>query len=158
MSLLKEEQSMTQQWIWCILCSCVALCGWGLIRQVTIGIEVEEKLISIIYLFVLFSIPCLALVYFYKNKLYTRYDQEGIKINYFPFTRKLIRWSDIKKVEFIELDGFAQSVWQSEKYGTVYYAQGRKLLQLETTAGNFLIGTTKHEEVEKIVTTFYTQK
>ncbi|MDF2454935.1 MAG: hypothetical protein K0R51_928 [Cytophagaceae bacterium] len=154
MSVLKEEQSMTQRWIWCILCTCVALCGWGVIRQMTIGIDLEEKSISVLYLVLLFSIPCLALLYFYKNKLYTRYDQEGIKIKYFPFTHTLIRWNDIQKVEFIELDLFTHSVWQSEKYGTVYHSQGKKLLQLETTSGKFLIGTSRQEEVEQIISTY----
>lgn len=151
MSVLKEEQSMTQLWIWCILCSCVVLCGWAVIHQITIGIDLKEKSISVIYLALLFSIPCLALLYFYKNKLYTRYDEEGIKINYFPFTRKLIRWNDIKKIEFIELDVFAHSVWHSERYGTVYHSRSRKLLQLETTGGKVLIGTSRHEEVEQII-------
>ncbi len=154
MSILKEEQSMTQQWIWCILCTCVALCGWGVIRQITLGIDLEEKSIANIYLFLLFSIPCLALVYFYKNKLYTRYDQEGIKIKYFPFTRKVIRWNDIQKIEFVELDLFPHAVWKSERYGTVYHSRGGKLLQLETTDGKFLIGTSRYEEVERIISIY----
>jgi hypothetical protein len=153
--MVKEEQNMTQQWIWCILCTCVGLCGWGMIRQITVGIDVGEKSISTIYLVALSAIPCLVLLYFYKNKLYTRYDQEGIKIKYFPFTSRLIRWSDIKKIEFIELDLFSHSVGRSEQHGMFYHSKGNRVLKLETTVGKFLIGTSKYEELEIMIERYH---
>ena len=152
---MKEKQNMTHEWIWSILCVCVALCSWGLIRQITLGIDLAEQSISIVYLCLLSALPCLALFYFYKNKLYTSYDQEGIRINYFPFKSKVIRWREIKRIELVEMDLFTYSVWRSEEYGMVYHAKGNTVLKLETASERLLIGTSLPEEVNHMVKTYY---
>ncbi|MDB5258227.1 MAG: hypothetical protein JWM14_2922 [Chitinophagaceae bacterium] len=154
MIVVKEKQNMTEQWIWCILCACVGLCGWGVIRQLTLGIDVNQQSISTIYLVLLSAIPCLVLVYFYKNKLYTRYDQNGIKIKYFPFRSKTIPWSEVNKIELGHLDSFPYSISQSDTYSMVYKAEGRTVLKVETKSEKIVISTTKPEEIQRMVDTY----
>ncbi|HSZ72757.1 MAG TPA: hypothetical protein VK750_08770 [Cytophagaceae bacterium] len=153
--MVKEEQHMTQGWIWSILCACVGVCGWGIIRHMTLQIDSEGQSISTIYMFWFAVIPCLILVYFYRNKLYTSYDQEGIKIKYFPFGRKLIRWNEIKRIELVEMDLFTHSVWRSKEHGMVYNAKGNTLLKIETESENMLIGTSLPNEIRHVVNTYY---
>jgi hypothetical protein len=150
MTVIKEEQNMTEQWIWCILCTCVALCGWGVMRQLTLGVEVEKQSISSLYLLLLSIIPCLTLVYFYKNKLYTRYDEKGIKIKYFPFRNKTIRWNDVQRIEIDSLDWHSYSIGQSEQHGTVYKAASRTVLKIETQSEKLVISTNKPEEIQRM--------
>jgi len=145
---------MTEQWIWCILCACAGLCGWGVIRQLTLGIEVHQQSISLIYVMLLSSIPCLALVYFYKNKLYTCYDQNGIKIKYFPFRSKIIPWTDVHKIELGHLDSFPYTISHSDVY-MVYKAEGRMVLKVETKSEKIVISTTKPDEIRRMVDTYY---
>ncbi len=153
---MREKQNMTQYWIWSMLFVCTGLCVWGMMRQLILRTDSEQQWLATGYLLLLSLIPCLALLYFYKNKLYTNYDQEGITIEYFPYKRKAIRWNEIKKIELIELDAFTHSVWWDQEYGMVYHAKGNTLLKLETESEKLLIGTSLPKEIDQIVNTYYT--
>jgi hypothetical protein len=149
--VVKEKQNMTEQWIWCILCSCAGLCVWGSIRAVISTIEGDPSSVPLIYILFLSAVPALVLIYFYKNQLYTCYDQRGIKIQYFPFTRKSICWKEVNRMELIYLDIPSYTISRSEEYGMVYKAGGKTLIRVQTHSGQLMISTSKPEEIRKMM-------
>ena len=102
-------------------------------------------------LFLLFMLGFLA--FFWMLKLTTEIDKEGIKMNYFPFTDKALKWEEVKSAEVLDY-GFVGGwgVRIGTKYGTVYNTSGKMGVALILKNGKKIcIGTQRVEEMKKIV-------
>ncbi len=86
-------------------------------------------------------------------KLKTTIDTNKIEMNFFPFVRRTIKWTEIKKAEVVNygfVGGWGIRLWT--QYGTVYNIKGNKGLAIELLNGKkYLIGTQKETEMNEIV-------
>ena len=90
---------------------------------------------------------------FIAMKLKSKIDHDKIELSFFPFVKKTIKWTEIKKAEVVNY-GFVAGwgIRLSAKYGTVYNIKGNKGLAIELLNGNkYLIGTQKETEMDEIV-------
>ena len=91
--------------------------------------------------------------FFWKMELRTNINNEGIKIKFFPFTNKEIKWEEIEQVKVINY-GFVGGwgVRFGTKHGTIYNTDGRFGLALELKNGKKLcIGTQNEKELNKLI-------
>jgi hypothetical protein len=145
----KEEQKFTQWWLW------IGLIGFGiyeiynLYQHFIIGEKKISDLSQIIFSIVIFGV----IILFWRIRLNTKIDQNEIRMKFFPFVKKQIRWKDIKSAEIVNygfVGGWGIRLWT--KYGTVYNTNGNKGLAIELLNGKkFLIGTQNDTELNKIV-------
>ncbi len=136
-TIFKEEQKFTQWWIWLILAVFVGV----LIAEY---VESRSDPLALIVMLVV-------LVLFIVLKLKTTIDKSGIKMRFFPFLSKDVKWKEIKKVSVIEysfVGGWGIRLFT--KYGTAYNVRGKNGLFVELKNGKtFLIGTQEEEELKK---------
>tara|TARA_R110000744_G_C19058626_1_gene528698 strand:- start:85 stop:552 length:468 start_codon:yes stop_codon:yes gene_type:complete len=145
----KEEQKFTQWWLW------IGLIGFGiyeiynLYQHFIIGEKKISDLSQIIFSIVIFGV----IVLFWRIRLNTKIDQNEIRMKFFPFVKKQIRWKDIKSAEIVNygfVGGWGIRLWT--KYGTVYNTKGNKGLAIELLNGKkILIGTQNETELNKVV-------
>jgi len=151
----KEEQKFTQWWIWIILTGIGLLPIYGIYNQLIMGNKSGSKQMSDLGLlfFALFVFGIIAL--FWLMRLKTEINKNELKINFFPFVKKKIKWNDIKSVKIVNygfVGGWGIRLWT--KYGTVYNIKGETGLAVELNNGNrFLIGTQKETELNSILNT-----
>lgn len=149
----KEEQKFTQWWLWLILIGIGILPIIGIFKQFMFQEKFGDKPISDLGLIVLcMSIfGLIAMLWFVR--LNTEIDQHEIRINFFPFVKKRIKWKEVKHAEIVNygfVGGWGIRLWT--KYGTVYNTKGDKGLAIELQNGKkFLIGTQKATELSKII-------
>ncbi len=136
-TIFKEEQKFTQWWIWLVLAVFVGV----LIAEY---VESRSDPLALIVMLVV-------LVLFIVLKLKTTIDKTGIKMRFFPFLSKDVKWKEIKKVSVIEysfVGGWGIRLFT--KYGTAYNVRGKNGLFVELKNGKtFLIGTQEEEELKK---------
>jgi hypothetical protein len=88
--------------------------------------------------------------------LETKIDQKEIRIQFFPFTNKVVEWKDVKSAEVIKYGFVGYGIRLFTKYGTVYNTKGNKGLALELKNGKkLLVGTQKIEEMKEVVRNVY---
>lgn len=149
----KEEQRFTQWWLWLILIPIGILPVVGIFRQLILGEEFGDKPMSDFGL-VLFAVFVFALLgLFLMMRLKTEIDQNEIRMSFFPFVKKRVKWSEVKKAEVMNY-GFVGGwgIRLSSKYGTVYNFKGNIGLAIELRNGKrFVIGTQRETELRKIV-------
>lgn len=152
-TLFKEEQRFTQWWLWLILIPIGILPVVGIFKQLFLGEEFGNKPMSDFGL-VFFAVFVFALLgLFLIMRLKTEIDQTEIRMSFFPFVKKRIKWTEIKKAEVLNY-GFVGGwgIRLSFKYGTVYNIKGNKGLAIELRNGKrFVIGTQRETELRKIV-------
>lgn len=145
----QETQRFTQWWLWVLLIGVTVIPIIGVVKQVILGQTFGDNPMSDTGLLI-FLILMLAFDYcFWMLKLVTEIDANAIKINFFPFTKREIRWSEVKTYQIVDY-GFVGGwgVRMGTKYGTVYNTKGRIGLALELTDGRkYCIGTQKEEEM-----------
>ena len=90
-------------------------------------------------------------MFFWFVKLKTNINGAGIEMNYFPFAKKEVKWSEIKEVKVVNycfVGGWGLRYFT--KYGTVYNVAGRHGLAIQLKSGiKFLIGTQRPEELKE---------
>jgi|GEM_PF-2753795 len=97
----------------------------------------------------------LIILLFIVMKTKTSIDSSGVKINFFPFTKKKFSWEEIREARMInynyqELRGSGVRFWTH--YGVIEKLRGnRGLLIALKNEKNYLISTQKPEELEKTV-------
>lgn len=148
-----EEQRFTQWWLWVLLIGITMIPVYGCYQQLYLEIPMGSKPLPdigmIIFLFFMIGF----LVFFWMLKLTTEIDEKGIKMAYFPFTNKALKWEEIKSAEVLNY-GFVGGwgVRMSTRYGTVYNTSGNMGLALVLKNGKKLcIGTQKVEEMKSIL-------
>ena len=149
----KEEQAFTQWWLWILLAGVGALPCYGIYKQLIMGEKFGDKPMPDVVL-IIFSIFIFALLaLFWRMRLKTEIDQAGIRLSFYPFTKKNVPWEDIKSAKTLNY-GFVGGwgIRLGTKYGTVYNTRGNKGLAIELKNGRkFCIGTQKEAELNKII-------
>jgi len=148
----EENQKFTQWWLWLILIALGVIPIMGIYKQVILHEPFGNNPMSNLGL-ILFLIFVLALIgLFWLMKLKTEIDQNEIRISFFPFAKKRVKWQDVKFAEVLNygfVGGWGIRFWT--KYGTVYNTKGNKGLAVEMNDGKkFLIGTQKETELNRI--------
>jgi hypothetical protein len=149
----KEEQKFTQWWLWLILITIGILTIYGIYKQLIIGEPFGTEPISNFGLILSSTFSFGLIILFGIMRLKTEVDQIGIKVYFFPFFRKTIKWDAIKSVKTVNY-GFVGGwgIRLGTKYGTIYNMKGNKGLAIELKNGNrFCLGTQKDSELNKII-------
>jgi len=149
----KEEQKFTQWWLWHSLIGIGFLPIYGIYKQLIIGKQFGERPIFDIGLIV-FSIFVFGLILMFRlMKITTEINQNEISMHFFPFTRKEVKWNEIKIAEIVNygfVGGWGIRLWT--RYGTIYNTKGNKGLAIELKSGKkFLIGTQKENELSELL-------
>ncbi len=148
-----EVQKFNQWWLRIFLIGLACLPLFGLYQQVYRGIPFGDNPMSNtgLVIFTLFVFGLIAL--FAKMRLTTEIDEKEIRMRFFPFTKKTVKWEDVKSAEVIKygfVGGWGIRLWTP--YGTVYNTQGKIGLAIELKDGNkFLIGTQKKKELADLI-------
>lgn len=151
MEVFKEEQRMTQWWLWFILFGISGIWIWAIVQQIGFGIPFGDQPASNEELLLSSIIPLGLILFFYQLKLKTSFDSKGIEIKYLPLANRFIKWNEIKKAELIEYGFVGYGLRFSAKYGTVYNVRGNIGLLLELQQGKVLIGTAKPDDIKQIL-------
>ncbi|MEG1026941.1 MAG: hypothetical protein RSF34_20890 [Flavobacterium sp.] len=144
--IFTEKQRFNQWWLWLLLAvsSAVPIVIWY--KEYTTNTTSPSNLST---LFILF----LVIILFVIMQLKTVVSQENIQLTYFPFVWKTINLTDIDTMKVINygfVGGWGIRFWTS--YGTVYNVRGNKGLHIKLKNGKqFVIGTQKPQELEKVV-------
>jgi membrane protease YdiL (CAAX protease family) len=126
---------------------------YGIYQQIYLGEEFGDKPASDMALFVILLLTIVLFVFFWALNLKTEIDENGIKIRFFLFIKRELRWAQITSAEVIDY-GFigGWGIRFSQKYGTVYNTKGKVGLVLHLKSGKrLLIGTQKGAEIENIL-------
>jgi len=130
----KEEQKFTQWWLWIILAVIGLIPVFGIYKETN---SISQWVVGIFI--------CALIVLFWMIKLRTEISENGIKMTFFPFVKKKIKWKEIKEVKVVNY-GFVGGwgIRFGTKYGTVYNIKGKFGLAIKLNTGKkFLIGTQK---------------
>ena len=144
-----EEQKLTQSWlIWVIL----------LLVALPTTVEIYRYLASPNQapgnsFWIPIAVVSAVLLLFFSMKLKTEIDEEGIRLRYFPFTAKKVKWEEVEEAHVVNygfVGGWGIRIWTS--YGTVYNVKGTKGLAVTLKNGKkFLIGTQKEKELQQLI-------
>jgi len=148
----KEKQKFTQWWLWIILVAIGIIPIYGIYKQLFIGEKFGNNPMSDFGLIV-FSVFIFGLIsMFLFMGLKTEIDKNEIRMNFFPFVKKKIKWKEIKNAEIVNYGFVGYGIRLGSKYGTVYNMSGKNGLAIELQNGKkFVIGTQKENELNKIV-------
>ena len=149
----EEEQRFSQWWLWLLLAFVVVRVCFGLYQQIFLGKQFGSNPISDMGLIVSILIIFSVMLMFAVIKIKTIVDAEGIRMNFYPFKKKVVVWSEVQHacvIKYNFVGGWGIRLWT--KYGTVYNIKGNRGLFVELKNGNkFLIGTQKEEELAKVI-------
>lgn len=114
-----------------------------------------------ILLFIIILLSVLGGLWFYRMKLITTINQDGIEVNYqaIPFAKRKILWTDIEKIEVITYSPF----WEYGGWGVRWSPNGwcynvRGKHGIKITYHNkdiFLIGTQAPEKMQQIINNYF---
>ncbi|MGB5430484.1 hypothetical protein [Eudoraea sp.] len=149
----KEEQKFTQWWLWLILIGIGLLPIYGIYKQLILGEQFGDNPMSDLGL-IIFTVFVFGLIaMFWYMRMITEIDQNEIRMSFFPFVKKRVKWKEIKNAEVVNY-GFVGGwgIRLCTKYGTLYNTKGNKGLAIELLNGKkFLIGTQKETELSEII-------
>ena len=149
----KEEQKFTQWWLWLILIGIGVLPFLGIYKQNILGGKFGNKPMSDFELIIFAAIIFGLITLFWFLRLKTEIDKNEIRINFFPFAKKQVLWTEIKNAKVVKY-GFVGGwgIRHFTKYGTVYITSGKTGLAIELKNGKkILIGTQKEIELNKVI-------
>ena len=150
-----EEQQFRQPWLWLLLLLLTlgmsALFGYGIYRQLFLGqvwgdrpMSDHALIISAVLTVAVCGGTCLL---FYTLRLITVVDNEGIRLRFFPLTRKHIRFDAIRSCKAVRYHPIREyGGWgiRFSRTGRAYNVSGDRGVQLELSTGkSFLIGSQK---------------
>lgn len=149
----KEIQRFDQWWFRLILIGVLLIPVYGIYKQLILGEPFGNQPMSDagLVIFAILMLIFVAAMWFMRIK--TEIDPGEIRMNFFPFVKKKVRWTDIKRAEVLDY-GFVGGwgIRPFTRYGTVYNTKGKTGLAIELRNGQkFLIGTQKGDELSKII-------
>ncbi len=156
----KESQKFTQWWLWATLIGAQLYVCYSLIHHYAANENVERAEFSNQSCILLVALVLGLLFLFLSMQLKTQVDKHGIKMKFFPFTKKSVAWEEIEKVEVLDY-GFVGGwgIRIGTKYGTVYNIRGSKGMAIQLKNGKkFLIGTQKESELKNAIHSIYGAK
>jgi hypothetical protein len=123
---------------------------WGIVQQIILDRPFGNNPTSDTGLIIVSLFMLLMIILFFSMRLITRINQTGIEIRFIPFTRRKVKWSEVKKAEVINygfVGGWGIRVFT--RYGTVYNVGGKMGLYVELKNGkSFVAGTQKPDELK----------
>lgn len=119
MKEFKEEQKMTQWWLWAIILSVAGFWVWNFTSQIA-----DLKPRDITGLVVGFVIITSVVYFLYSLKLKTEFTENGIRISYWFLANEHIKWENIETAKIITYSFVGYGLRASTKYGMVYNASG----------------------------------
>ncbi len=147
-----ETQRFTQWWLWLILIGITSIPVIGIYQQIFMKQPFGDNPMSNVGLIVFAVFILLILALFRWMKLEITMDDEGIKMKFYPFTSKNIKWSEIKSAELVKYGFVGYGIRYGSKYGVVYNTKGREGIAIETKSGaKLVIGTQLKNEVNSIL-------
>lgn len=153
MNKLFEEKQKFPIWILLILGPITLVPLYGLYYQVILKEPFGDNPMPT-WALVIFLVLMLAMTWlFLSMNLKTTINEEGVKVRIFPFIKREIKWSEVKKAEVLKY-GFVGGwgVRYSSKYGTVYNTRGNIGLVLDLNNGKKIcVGTQKQTELEEVI-------
>ncbi len=147
----KEDQGFRQWWLWLIVLLVALLPLYGVYKQLVLGVPFGDKPLSDTGLIVFAGMMLALVALFYFVKLTLIIDKEGVFMRLFPFTKRMISWDKIDRLEVVNY-GFVggYGIRLTKKFGTVYNVSGNQGLLIELKGGEkFCIGTNRKAEVEQ---------
>lgn len=150
----EEKQKFTQWWLWVILIGVTLIPTYGIYQQLVLQQPFGDNPIPTYGLVGLLIFMLAILIFFWKIELKTIIDTEAIRIKFFPFVNKEIKWEIIKETQLIDY-GFVGGwgIRISTKYGTIYNTTGTKGLAITLKNGKqYCIGTQKETELKQMLT------
>lgn len=148
----KEVQKYTFWWLWVTLIALALIPIYGIYKQLILGEQFGNNPMSDLGL-IIFSISIFAIVLlFLVMALITEIDDEGIRLIFFPFVRRSVKWSEIKSAEIITYRSMGRGIISGTKYGTIYNTKGNIGLAIVLKDGKKLcIGTQKTEALKELL-------
>jgi len=144
--LFTEKQRFNQWWLWLLLAVSSATPIIIFYKEYTNDTVSSNNLWALIIIF-------LAIILFAVLRMKTVVTKENIQLTQYPFVWRTINFSDIDTMKVINygfVGGWGIRFWT--KYGTVYNVRGNKGLHIKLKNGKqFVIGTQKPQELEKVV-------
>jgi len=159
-TLYKEVQKFSQWWLWLILLAVGAIPVVGIYQQIILENEFGDHSMTDERLLVSAGLTFLMIVLFAFIRLITVINKEEIRITFFPFVSKRIKWENIQQVTIVDY-GFVGGwgIRWFTPYGTVYNTSGRMGLSITLKSGKqLLVGTQQPEELNKIITQMTAKK
>ena len=151
--LFQEQQKFNQWWLWLLLATVALVPFYAFLQIFTTSDDIGEKLLNNKSILIPFAVFMVVIGFFLITKLKTEIDQEELRLKFFPFTKKTVKWSEVKSANVIQY-GFVGGwgIRLYTQYGTVYNTRGNKGLAIELKNGDkFLLGTQKQIELTKII-------
>lgn len=149
----KETQRFTQRWLWILLIGIALIPLYGIYKQILLGEQFGNNPLSDFGL-ILFLVFIVAFVgFFWIMQLTTEISEDSIRVNFFPFVDKTIKWDDIKSAQIVNY-GFVGGwgIRLGTKYGTVYNTSGNKGLAIELKNGKKIcVGTQKEDALKEAI-------
>jgi len=149
----KEEQKFRQWWLWVLLLGMGMFFVIGLYKYFFIKQDFNNNADSNIDLFIFSAVILSVIILFIILKLKTEIDQKGIKVHFYPFFKKTLKWENIKSAKVLNygfVGGWGIRLWTA--YGNIYNISGNKGVAIELKNGKkLLIGTQKEEELKIIL-------
>jgi hypothetical protein len=158
-----EEQQFRQKWIWILVLGIflieTPLFSYLIVKQLIYHQPVGNKPMPDIAL-TIFSLVmlmlCIGLPYlFYKLKLITEVQEDGIMVRFSPFLRKKILFPEIKSYTVRTYNPIREYGGWGIRYGrkgTAYNVSGNRGVQLELINGKrILIGSQRPEEFVRAI-------
>lgn len=152
-TVFKEEQKITQWWLWLLLIALGLFIIVGLYKQLMLGEPYGSKPMSDLGLIIFAILMFGFIAMFYLITLKTVIDENEIHIHFFPFFKKHLSWQDIDTAEIVNY-GFVGGwgIRISRKYGKVYNIRGNKGLEIRLKSGKkIMIGTQKEDELRQFL-------
>jgi hypothetical protein len=161
----QEVQRMRQPWLWLLLLSStifvIFLFGYGMIKQLVLGQPWGNRPLPDAGLVIVGSIIILLTVgltyFFYTLKLITEVRKDGLYVNFFPVSRQVIRFDDIRNCEVLTYNAVKESGGWGIRHlrgGKAYNMSGNRGVQLDTsTRGKVIIGSQRPDELARAIET-----
>jgi len=158
-TLFSESQYFRQVWIWILLIGLNGLVIYGFVSQVLFGYNFGDNPMSNLALLITAIIMLLFTLLFWIIRLDTEIKSDGIYYRLYPFqlSYKQILWHRLKKKfvrQYSPLTEFGSWGFRIGLFGSgqAFNVSGNQGLQLVFDNDmNFLIGTQKPEEIEKVL-------
>jgi hypothetical protein len=160
--LYKEKQNFAHPMVMIIVLPFIIFFVYAIVQQVILGHTVADNLFSNTQI-ILYSCLLLAGILFfgYCNFLETIIKTDGIYVRYLPYFSnfEFYSWQKISKCYVRAYNPMTEyGGWglRSGKNGAAYNISGDKGLQLEfKSKRNLLIGTSKSEEMQEVLKSFF---
>lgn len=156
----KEEQRITNAWLWLLVSGLSAIYLYALVEQIFLNQPFGDNSTNDIALITFGIMPFILMILLLKVKLTIILDEEGCKFQFSPFhlKQRVIKWDEIKKIYLrkynpvFEYGGWGIRVLPFSK-NIAYNIKGNYGIQIELKNNKkILLGTSETKEVEKALT------